>query len=118
MRYIMFVAVDPEPDTSTAEVPSVDDWFNEIADSWVLGERLRPVRDAKLVRVRDGEVLVTDGAFTESKEWIAGFDILECESIERAIEIAAKHPMAREGRIEVREFWPLASDQAPADTGQ
>ena len=78
----------------------------------MLGERLRPVSDARLVRVRNGEVLVTDGAFTESKEWIAGFDVLECDSMDEAIAIAAKHPMARRGRIEVREFWPLAeSDQ-------
>ena len=109
MRYIMFVCVDPEPDKSGAAEPSIDDWFDEInpTGKWVLGERLRPVQDAKLVRVRDGEVLVTDGAFTESKEWIAGFDVLECDSMDEAIAIAAKHPMAYGGRIEVREFWPL-----------
>jgi len=109
MRYIMFVCVDPEPDTSDGAGPSIDEWFDEINPSgkWVLGERLRPAQDAKLVRVRDGEVLVTDGAFTESKEWIAGFDILECESMDEAIGIASRHPMARGGRIEVREFWPL-----------
>lgn len=109
MRYIMFVCVDPEPDTSGAEDPSIDEWFDEInpGGKWVIGERLRPVKDAKLVRVRDGEVLVTDGAFTESKEWIAGFDVLECDSMDEAIAIAARHPMARSGRIEVREFWPL-----------
>lgn len=109
MRYIMFVCADPEPDASGAKEPSIDEWFDEINSTgkWVLGERLRPVRDAKLVRVRDGEVLVTDGAFTESKEWIAGFDVLECDSMDEAIAIAAKHPMAYGGRIEVREFWPL-----------
>ena len=110
MRYMMFVASDPEPDTSDEALPSVDDWFSAINTSgqWVLGDRLRPVDDARLVRVRNGEVLVTDAAFTESKEWIGGFDVLECESIDEAIAIAAKHPMARRGRIEVREFWPLS----------
>ena len=48
----------------------------------------------------------TDGPFTESKEAIVGFDILECDSPGEAIEIAAKHPMARAGRIEIRAFWP------------
>lgn len=110
MRYIMFVAVDLDPDRSNEPSPSVDEWFDEInADgTWVIGERLRPVSEARLVRVRNGQVLVTDAAFTESKEWIAGFDVLECDSIEEAVAIAAKHPMARAGRIEVREFWPLS----------
>ena len=110
MRYIMFVAVDPEPDTSGKSGLSLDEWSEEIeaGNKWVIGDRLRPVTDAKLVRVRDGEVLVTDAAFTESKEWIAGFDELECDSLDEAVAIAARHPMAREGRIEVREFWPLS----------
>ena len=41
--------------------------------------------------------MVTDGPFAESKEVILGFDILECDSIDEAVEIAAKHPMARAG---------------------
>lgn len=109
MRYMMFVAVDTEPDTGPDDGLSIDEWFEQIPPGQhVLGERLRPVADARLVRVRDGELLVTDAAFTESKEWIAGFDILECPSMDEAIAIAAKHPMARGGRIEVREFWPLS----------
>lgn len=51
--------------------------------------------------------MIADGPFTESKEVIVGFDILECDSIEEAIEIAAKHPMARAGQLEVRAFWPV-----------
>jgi hypothetical protein len=51
-------------------------------------------------------VLVTDGPFADTKEWIAGFDILECVNLDQAIDIAAKHPMARFGRIEIRPFWP------------
>ncbi len=113
MRYIMFVCVDPEPDTSGDKGPSIDEWFDGIpSGKCIIGERLRPVQDAKLVRVRNGEVLVTDGAFTESKEWIGGFDILECDSMDEAISIASKHPMAYGGRIEVREFWPLAEADA------
>ena len=114
MRYIMFVAVDSEPDTSGQTPPSIDEWFQGIDPSgqWVLGERLRPVTEAKLVRVRDGQTIVTDAAFTESKEWIAGFDILECDSMDEAVAIAARHPQAWGGRIEVREFWPFAGPDA------
>lgn len=52
------------------------------------------------------EVLVTDGPFADTKEWIAGFDLRECADLEEAVEIAAKHPMARLGRIEIRPIWP------------
>ena len=57
------------------------------------------------MRVRDGEVMVTDGPFAETKELMAGFDVIECADLDEAIEIAAKHPIARDGMIEVRPFW-------------
>ena len=57
--------------------------------------------------MRSGELLVTDGPFTESKEWIVGFDVLECADLDEAIEVASKHPMAYEGRLELRPFWPM-----------
>ena len=56
-------------------------------------------------RVSRGQLLVTDGPFTESKEWIAGFDILECDDLDEAIAIAARHPQANGGKLELRPFW-------------
>ena len=41
----------------------------------------------------------------ETKEWITGFDLLDCADLDEAIEVASKHPMARFGRIEIRPFW-------------
>ena len=75
-----------------------------------MGDRLRPTREAKTIRVRSGKVLVTDGPFAATKEVIVGFDILECESMEEAIEIASRHPMARAGRLELRPFWPFEDE--------
>jgi hypothetical protein len=49
----------------------------------------------------------SNGPFAETKEWIAGFDLLECDSMDEAVEIAGRHPMARFGRIEVRALWPM-----------
>ena len=49
--------------------------------------------------------MVTDGPFAETKEVVGGFDILECSSLEEAVEIAAAHPIAQMGTIEVRPFW-------------
>ena len=57
------------------------------------------------MRVRNGEVLVTDGPFAETREVIVGFDLLECADLDEAIAVARAHPMARGGRLEIR---PLA----------
>jgi hypothetical protein len=107
MKYMMFVATDAAPDPDKEKPGEIEQWLTETAGQRITGDRLRPTRDAKTVRVRDGKVLVTDGPFTESKEVIVGFDILECRNIEEAIAIAAKHPMARAGRLEIRPFWPF-----------
>jgi hypothetical protein len=107
MQYVMFVATDPEHDRSGDEGVPIEQWVaeNDERGTRLWGNRLQPVQDATLVRVRGGETIVTDGPFTESKEWIAGFDILECRDLDEAIEIASRHPMARGGRIELRPFW-------------
>ena len=60
---------------------------------------------ATTVRVRNGELLIADGPFAETKEAIVGFDLLECADLDEAIEVARTHPMARIGRMEIR---PLA----------
>ena len=113
MKYLMLVATDPDHTQSDAEAaPDVEEWFNDVTGrgAWLTGDRLRPVEDATTVRVRNGELLVTDGPFTESKEWLAGFDVLECAGLDEAIEIAARHPMAYTGRLELRPIWPLDED--------
>ncbi|TMC05007.1 MAG: hypothetical protein E6J41_23465 [Chloroflexi bacterium] len=68
----------------------------------LLGSELRLTRDSTSVRVRDGELLLTDGPFAEAKEQMAGFDLLECADLDEAIEVASKHPVARFGRVELR----------------
>ncbi|WP_022885333.1 YciI family protein [Glaciibacter superstes] len=109
MRYMMFVATDPQAEPYSAEGDNIEEWAADVQSRgvWIEGNRLRPVEDAKTVRMREGELLVTDGPFTESKEWIAGFDILECADLDEAIAVAAAHPMARFGRIELRPVWPF-----------
>lgn len=69
------------------------------------GARLRPVADATTVRVRDGETLVSDGPFAETKDFIGGIDIVECADLDEAIAFAARHPYAGWGCLEVRPVW-------------
>jgi hypothetical protein len=69
------------------------------------GDRLRPPSDATTVRVRRGEVLLTDGPFAETREVIGGYDLIDCADLDEAVAVAAKHPMARAGMIEIRPLW-------------
>lgn len=105
MKYMMFVVTAAEPDTESDE-SDVDLWVDELDASGkrVIGEVLQPPSEARVVRVRDGKRYVTDGPFAETKEWICGFDILEVEDLDEAIEIASRHPMAWNGQLELRPF--------------
>ncbi|MFC5908051.1 YciI family protein [Streptacidiphilus monticola] len=107
MKYLMFVCTDTEPDTDPAPGPDIDVWVdeNDAAGRRLQGMVLAPKSTATTVRVRNGQLLVTDGPFAETKEVICGFDLLECADLDEAIEVARAHPMARGGRIEIR---PLA----------
>ncbi|GAA4005284.1 YciI family protein [Streptomyces plumbiresistens] len=105
MKYMLLVCGDDTADASG--MTPVEPWVEELGDRGVRlhGHRLTLPSDAVTVRVRDGEVLRTDGPFAETKEYVAGFDVLECVSLEEAVEAAARHPVAAIGAMEVRPFW-------------
>jgi hypothetical protein len=96
-----------EPDPAEAYEPESFPWLDDVQGrgKWVTGDQLAPPRRGRSVRVRDGQIVVSDGPFAETKEAVGGFDILECDSLEEAVEIAAGHPIAQFGTIEVRPFW-------------
>lgn len=105
MKYMLLVCGDDTADASA--MAPVEPWVEDLGDRRVRlhGHRLALPADAVTVRVRGGEVLRGDGPFAETKEYVAGFDILECDSLEEAIEAAARHPVATVGAMEVRPFW-------------
>jgi hypothetical protein len=114
MKYMLLVCWDTERMNGQADPAPGDPeeghsfpWLDDLMarGAWVTGDQLLPPRRARSVRVRDGEMLVTDGPFTESKEAIGGFDVIDAGSLEEAVEIAAGHPIAQNGVIEVRPFW-------------
>ena len=72
------------------------------------GDALHPATTATTVRVRDGETLVTDGPFAETKEQLGGYYLLEAKDADEAIAIAARIPGARYGSIEVRPVFSAA----------
>ena len=109
MRYLLFICTDPEAEPYRRDLDNVGSWVEEMDAKKIRleGERLKTPEHAVTLRKRGGQLLVTDGPFAESKEWIAGFDLIECPDLDAAVEVASRHPMARFGRIEVR---PLNSD--------
>jgi hypothetical protein len=104
MKYMLIHAIDPTAEHSTEGRPAFDSWLAEMQarGANLHGDRLRGVDDATTVQVRDHEVLISDGPFAETKEQIAGYDVIDCADLDEAIEIAAKHPTAWQGKIEVR----------------
>jgi hypothetical protein len=113
IRYMMLVCTDPAVDPQEfARIEPVDPWVAEMNGRGVrlYGSELEPPGSARTVRVREKHAIVTDGPFAETKEQIAGFDVLECADLDEAIEAASRHPMARLGILEVRPFWPFEED--------
>ncbi len=110
MDYLMLVRVAPDA-TPTADESSPEDWVERTTTDGtrVFGERLQPAEEATTVRVRGGQVLLTDGPFAEVHEQVAGFDLLRVGSRAEALAVAAAHPVAGFGALELRELWPFAS---------
>ncbi|WP_442930277.1 YciI family protein [Micromonospora sp. LH3U1] len=106
---MMFVCTDSEPDTDPTDVPDIDKWVaeNDARGRRLDGDPLAPTSAATTVRVRAGELLVSEGPFAETTEVIVGFDLLDCADLDEAIEVARAHPMARHGRLELRPFADL-----------
>ena len=115
MKYMLIHCIDEaaersgDPDRRVPAAPSIESWLFEMEGRGVLrhGDRLRNVSDATTVQVRSQELLVSDGPFAETKEQIAGYDVIDCADLDEAIEVASKHPTAWYGTIEVR---PIAGN--------
>jgi hypothetical protein len=115
MRYLLMIALDEASGARTPELegeevsPEYADFAKNMAERGVLlgGERLRLTSDATTVRVRNGEVLATDGPFAETKEQLAGYFLVDCKDLDEAIEVASLIPGARDGSIEVRPIWEM-----------
>ena len=85
-----------------AEMPKWVALFEELGPHTLDGKELDEPAAAKTVRVRDGEVLITDGPYAETKEQLGGIFLLECEDLDQAIALAAKIPVAERASVELR----------------
>ena len=76
------------------------------------GEGLQPVATATTLRVRDGERMLTDGPYAETKEQLGGYYLLECKDLDDALNWASRIPEAKTGAIEVRPVMDYEGMQA------
>jgi hypothetical protein len=107
MKYVLLIYGDPAnpSDVSTeAMYAEYRGLVEELAQAGKLhgGEELTDAETGTLVRVRDGERLVTDGPYSETKEHLGGFFLIDAADLDEALAYAAKIPGARNGVIEVR----------------
>ncbi len=122
MQYLLLIYNDEEAWAARPEAERdaiVQEYFaltGELRerDAYLGGAPLRPTDSATTVRVRDGEQVVTDGPFAETKEQLGGFFLIEAGSVDEAAAWAAKVPAARYGAVEVR---PVASVRAEVAVG-
>jgi hypothetical protein len=108
MKYLCLVYLD-EAHWNACPDRDCFDFASELADSGRLlaAEPLHPAHSATTVRVRDGKTALFDGPFSETKELLAGFYLIEAADLNEALETAARIPPAKFGSIEVRPVRAL-----------
>jgi hypothetical protein len=106
VRYLLLIRGDESAAAHADE--GCGGWSEEMERRGVLqgGGGLRPPAEGKAVRVRRRQLLLSDGPFAETKEQVGGFCLIEAADLDEAVEVAARHPAATYGTIEIRELWP------------
>jgi len=114
MRYMLLINSDKNaPPPTPAEGQALVQAHGRFADAlrgagkYVMGERLRPDGDGARVRLKAGQPQVTDGPFTETKEALGGYYLIECDTKDEAVEWAKKIPLREGSFVEVRAIWPI-----------
>lgn len=107
MKYVLLVYVDATRKVPDNNAELTERWVNVMDGRGIriIGSALRPVEETTTVTILNGKLTLSDGPFAESKEYIAGFDVIECANLDEALAVAAQHPVALFGHVEVRPFW-------------
>lgn len=92
-----------------AFLAAIRSWVDEMTNRGIRlhGGPLSYAAEAALVRVRDGEILLSDGPYLETKEQVGGYDVIECADLNAAMTVAAAHPLAATATVEVRPLEDL-----------
>ena len=112
MAQYMLMCCQPEVDAAEAagedEMPMLLELHRNLREAGILldVQRLRSTESATSVRVREGRTEITDGPFAVTKEFLAGYYLVECADLDEAVKVAASLTGARHGTIEVRPLMP------------
>ena len=121
MQYVLLIYTqeateEPSPEAIAAEMAGYTAFGEHLAarKAMLAGEALHPSTTATTVRVRDGQIVSTDGPFAETKEVLGGFYLVEAADLDEAIGYAAMIPGAKHGSIEIRPIVDFAALRAEA----
>ena len=108
MRFMLFIypdrSVELGPEERAAIPAGVEAWVNEMGERRLIGHVLAPAAEGATVRLRGGREIRSEGTLSEATAQIAGFNIIECADLDEALALAAKHPVATFGTLELRPF--------------
>jgi hypothetical protein len=106
----------PPPEEAQAEFPRWMEYTQALQESGVMvaGDALQGAETAQTVRVRDGETVLTDGPFADTKELLGGYYILDVPDLDEALKWAAKMPNIAYGSVEVRPVMVFDNEPASA----
>lgn len=112
MKYMLMFWDDETAAVSADEEAAIRSWVDDMTSRGIRlhGSALSYASEARIVRVRGGEMLVSDGPYAETKEQVGGYDVIECADWDTAIEVAAAHPLARICTVEVRSLEDFPDD--------
>jgi hypothetical protein len=116
---LLYVQHRPSPGTpeAAAATGGLMAYRDELAAQGVLvaSDPLAPPRSATTLRERDGRLVMTDGPFAETREWLGGYFIVDCADLDDALRLAALCPTAATGAVEVRPIIPVPPAAGAAD---
>jgi hypothetical protein len=105
-------SAEAPPERGAVDLTAIRSWVDEMAGRGIRlhGSSLADAAEGSIVRVRDGETLVSDGPYAETKEQVVGYDVIECADVDTAIRVAAAHPLASTATVEVRPLGDFPGD--------
>lgn len=107
MKFLLIIGHDDNFGPTQDLVQDIRNWNTKYKKSKILEDSnpLEPWINAKHIRTINREIAIKEGSFSTSKEKISAYALINCESMNEAIEIASSHPMAKEAVIEIRPIW-------------
>lgn len=107
MKFLLIIAHDDLFLPTKDLTKKIIEWNHEMTKKGFLidSNPLVPENEGITIRIRDNQIKKTKGSFSNSNEKIAAYALVECSSLNKAVEIAVKHPMSKAATVEVRRIW-------------